>query len=69
MWMNEPGAGIRPCSLRLAGAYTDIVKVLLEAGADVHAVGDSKRKAKGLAYERGYTETAHLIETYEKGQP
>lgn len=49
--------------------YTEIVRALLEAGADINAVGASGIKAKNLAYSRGYVETAKLIERYEQPMP
>ena len=43
-----------------------MTKLLLDAGADVFAVGENNTTAKNLAYSRGYSETAKLIAQYEK---
>ncbi len=47
-------------------AHANIVKLLLEAGADPHLIDDWGKKAIEYAWESGYTKSIELLGAYEE---
>ena len=58
---TKTSGGYTPLLIAAGRGRTEVVKLLLDAGADVKAVGESKRTAYQLAMDRDYGETAALI--------
>jgi len=61
---TKTSGGYTPLLIAAGRGRTRIVKMLLDAGADVNARGESNRSAYDLACDRDYAETAQLIREY-----
>jgi ankyrin repeat protein len=52
------------CSIEVVGAPTDIIAILIDAGANAMAKNSSKRTPAEIAISLGHPSTAAFIEQY-----